>query len=111
LDYSDVPRIVLAGELDVYRREEVAAAFPPPESVDRLVVDMRDATLIDSSIIAFLMRYRRRFVECGGDATDIVVVVPPVLRRVFEITGLVKLLTIVSAAPESATAQEPLQGT
>jgi hypothetical protein len=45
------------------------------------------------------MRYRRAFIEAGNDAHNIVVVVPPNLRRIFEITGLVTLLTIVTAEP------------
>lgn len=68
---------------------------------------MRNATLIDSSIIAVLMRYRRAFMDAGKDGLDIVVVVPPVFRRIFEITGLVKLLTIVTA-PTAGDAEKPL---
>jgi anti-anti-sigma factor len=94
--------LTFAGDLDVYRREEFAAALPPVESVDRLVIDLRAATLIDSSVIAQLMRFRRRFVEAGHDASDIVVVVPEQLRRIFEITGLLNLVTVITAAPETA---------
>lgn len=102
MDQEQTARLSFAGDLDVYRRAEVAEAFPPPQSISRLVVDMRNATLIDSSIIAVLMRYRRSFIEAGGNGHDIVLVVPPQLRRIFEITGLVSLLTIVSATPEDA---------
>jgi anti-anti-sigma regulatory factor len=48
------------------------------------------------------MRFRRRFVEAGHDASDIVVVVPEQLRRIFEITGLLNLVTVITAAPETA---------
>lgn len=91
--------IELSGDLDVYRRDEIAAAFPPPGSIDRLVVDMRGASMLDSSIVAVLMRYRRSFMDAGGDPREIVVVVPPNLRRIFEITGLVTLLTVVTSEP------------
>lgn len=97
VDDSNAVRIELSGDLDLYRRDEVASAFPPPETIERLIVDMRNATLIDSSIIAVLMRYRRTFMDAGGDGHDIIVVVPAVFRRIFEITGLVKLLTVVTA--------------
>lgn len=97
MDDTNAVRIELAGDLDLYRRDEVASAFPPPETTNRLIVDMRNATLVDSSIIAVLMRYRRSFMDAGKDGHDIIVVVPAVFRRIFEITGLVKLLTVVTA--------------
>jgi anti-anti-sigma factor len=101
-----VVRLTFSGDLDVYRRQEFAAALPPVESIDRLVIDIRAATLIDSSIIAQLMRFRRQFVEAGREATEIVVVVPEQLRRIFEITGLLNMLTVVTAATEAETAPE-----
>lgn len=97
-------RISFSGDLDVYRREEIAAALPSPESTDRLVIDLREATIIDSSILAILMRYRRTFVDAGRDPHEIVIIVHPQLRRIFEITGLMKSLTIVSASSETGTA-------
>ena len=105
-------RISFAGDLDVYRRDEIAAALPSPESIDRLIIDLREATIIDSSILAILMRYRRTFTDAGKDPHEIVIIVQPQLRRVFEITGLMKSLTIVSAGSEVGTtgsaAAEPL---
>lgn len=105
-------RISFAGDLDVYRREEISSALPSPESIDRLIIDLREATIIDSSILAILMRYRRTFVDAGKDPHEIVVIVQPQLRRVFEITGLMKSLTIVSGTSEMGStgtaAAEPL---
>lgn len=58
------------------------------------------------------MRYRRTFVDAGKDAHEIVIIVQPQLRRVFEITGLMKSLTIVSGGSEISStgtqATEPL---
>jgi anti-anti-sigma factor len=92
-------KIDLSGDLDVYRRDEIAAVLPPPESIDHLVIDMRAAAMVDSSVIALLMRYRRSFMEAGHNPHEIVLVVPPNLRRIFEITGLVSLLTVVTSEP------------
>jgi anti-anti-sigma regulatory factor len=89
----------------LYRREEIESALPPPGNVDRVVIDMREATIIDSTIIAVLMRFRRSFIDAGGEAHEIVLVVPAELRRIFEITGLTKTLTVVTAQPN---ADEPL---
>lgn len=109
LDDSNAVRIELSGDLDLYRRDEVSSVFPPPDTIERLIVDMRNATLIDSSIIAVLMRYRRQFMDAGRDGHDIIVVVPAVFRRIFEITGLVKLLTVVTApVTNTGDEQKPL---
>lgn len=106
-DDDRTARLELSGDLDVYRRDEIARSLPPVQGLSRLVLDMRNATLIDSSVVAVLMRYRRSFIDAGGDGHDIVLVVPPKLRRIFEITGLVSLLTIVSGPPEPAEQQQP----
>lgn len=98
-------RISFAGDLDVYRRDDVAAALPPVQNIDRLIIDLRETALIDSTILSVLMRYRRTFVEAGHDAHDIIIVVKPQLRRVFEITGLTRSLTIVSAGDEVSSAE------
>lgn len=96
------------GDLDGYRREEIEHRLPEPGSADRVIIDCSAATSIDSIILSTLMRYRRRFAAAGGDPVNIVVVVEPTLRRTFEIAGLSRVLTIVSApagagaAPRSA---------
>ncbi len=96
--------VKFGGDLDVYRRDEIASALPPPQNVDRIVIDMRNAAILDSSIVAVLMRYRRQFIEAGGDPLNIVLVVPQTLRRIFEITGLVSLMTVVTASLEDERA-------
>jgi anti-anti-sigma factor len=90
--------VAFSGDLDVYRRDEIASALPHPGSIDHVVIDMREAAILDSSIVAVLMRYRRQFIEAGGNPLNIVVVVPKTLRRIFEITGLVSLMTVVTAS-------------
>jgi anti-anti-sigma factor len=97
--------VAFAGDFDVYRRDEFISSLPPPEGIERLVIDMREVGIIDSTFIAALMRYRRSFIDAGGDGVEIVVVAPPQLRRIFQITGLTKMLTIVTAEADS---KEPL---
>ena len=94
--------VAFAGDLDVYRRDEIAASLPQAETADRVVVDMREVTTVDSSIIAVFMRYRRSFLDAGGDAHEIVLIVRPQLRRIFEITGLTRSLTVVTAEAAEA---------
>ncbi len=103
----------LEGGLDIYRRGEIISRLPEPGTVDRVIIDCTNATSIDSTILSALMRYRRSFASAGGDPVNIVVVVEPSLRRIFEIAGLSRVLTIVSApgrptaAPENVKDPEP----
>lgn len=90
-------QIRLEGGLDIYRREEIAALLPEPGSFDRVVLDCTAATSIDSTILTLLMRYRRNFASAGGDPVNIIIIVEPALRRTFDIAGLSRVLTIVSA--------------
>lgn len=96
----------LEGGLDIYRREQIAALLPDPASVDRVVIDCSDATSIDSTILTLLMRYRRSFAAAGGDAVNIIVIVKPALRRTFDIAGLSRVLTIVSAPARTKPQEE-----
>ncbi len=100
-------RLAFEGDLDVYRCDEFKSALPPPESIDRLIIDVRAARTVDSSIITTLMRYRRSFVQAGGDGHEIIVIVSPNLRRIFEITGLVNSLTVVSASAGVSLSESP----
>ncbi len=89
--------VQLTGSLDISRRSDVAASLPAPGSVHRVVIDCSQADFVDSTIMSVLMRYRRSFVDAGGDPFEIVIIVSPNLRRIFDIAGLSSLVTIVSA--------------
>jgi anti-anti-sigma factor len=103
----------LEGGLDIYRRDEIEIQLPKPGSVDRVIIDCSSATSIDSTILTMLMRYRRSFASAGGDPVNIIVIVEPSLRRIFDLAGLSRMLTNVSApgrqssVPESAKDTEP----
>ena len=92
-------RLALTGDLDLYRRDEVAAKLPPPGSVDRVLIDCRGVVTMDSSILTLLMRYRRSFEDAGGNPLEIVVIVTPPVRRLFEVAGVTKVITVVTAPP------------
>lgn len=93
-------RVTLTGALDVSCRERVEAALPAPGSIDQLVIDCSGVTAIDSTILTLFMRYRRNFQEAGGDPLNIVVVANDSVRRMFEIAGLSRSLTVIPAAGE-----------
>lgn len=99
-------RLTLQGGLDIYRRDEIQNQLPEPGSVDRVIIDCSGATSIDSTILTLLMRYRRSFAAAGGDPINIVIVVEPALRRTFDIAGLSRVLTIVSAPRHAKTEKD-----
>jgi anti-sigma B factor antagonist len=67
-----------------------AAVAAEPSALD---VDLRDCTGIDSSVLALLLRADRQMRRRGGELT--VVADSPRILRIFERTGLDRLLTLV----------------
>lgn len=93
--------VLLTGDLDIHNCESVSSALPQPGTVDRVVVDCSGVTSIDSSVVTVLMRYRRAFAAAGGDPLNIVFIASRQARRIFEITGLVRCMTVINAPEES----------
>lgn len=89
--------VTLRGHLDVYACKEVESQLPEPLTCERVVIDCSQAESIDSSVITVLLRYRRRFEGAGREPLNIVVVAAPNIRRVFEVTGVSRLLTVIAA--------------
>jgi anti-anti-sigma factor len=86
----------LRGELDISKREQVSAALPSPPYPDRIIINCSAVTYADSTVIKLFMELRRLFVEAGHDPHKIVIIASPQVRRVFEMAGLDKALTIVA---------------
>jgi anti-anti-sigma factor len=85
----------VSGEIDLSTVEEVRAgamggAGPAP---DRLVLDLRDVTFMDTSGIRLLVELMRREAE-GGPAL-VVVEAHPSVRRLLDIAGLTPQLRLV----------------
>jgi anti-sigma B factor antagonist len=96
----------VGGELDLYTsprlRSHVSALVSG--GADTIVVDLSEATFIDSSALHVLLDARRRLHDAGG---RFVVVCPTgAIRRVFEVTGVDGLLDIHSSR-SSAVAGHP----
>lgn len=83
-------RVVLAGELDLYRVPELAAALEVPAG--RIVVDLRDVTFLDSATLALLVQEHRRLQAAGHELIVLVGEQTPI--TVFAITGFDRILTI-----------------
>lgn len=98
-----VASVVLKGDLDIDRRDEIVALLPSPNRAERVVIDCTEVNSIDSVILTVLMRYRNQFVESGHSPFDLVVVVNPSLRRIFEITGLTAKMSVVTASAQASS--------
>ncbi|MFL5954581.1 MAG: STAS domain-containing protein [Gaiellaceae bacterium] len=77
----------IAGELDLYTAPDVRQQFAgmPPET-DRVVVDLRELSFVDSAGIASLLAVARDLASRGGAMT--LLVRDAGILRVLEVTGL-----------------------
>jgi anti-sigma B factor antagonist len=90
--------LVLVGELDGYSSPAVTETITAlaGEGVARVEVDLAGVSFVDSSGLAALIGATKRLRAAGGD----LVIHRPQLptRRVFEMTGLHNLFTVVAEA-------------
>jgi anti-sigma B factor antagonist len=94
-------RIALAGEFDMYTapefRHELQACIE--HGASEVIVDLSATTFIDSTFLGVLLGGMRSLRERGG---EISVACPGSIRKIFEITGLDRVLTITEAAAVAA---------
>jgi anti-sigma B factor antagonist len=98
-------RIAVAGEFDMYTAPEFRHDLHScvEKGAQEVIVDLSGASFIDSTFLGVLLGGMRSLRERDGDLT---VVCPDSIRRIFEVTGLDRVLTITAppaAAVESAT--------
>lgn len=98
-------RIALTGEFDMYTAPEFRHDLHAwiEHGASEVIVDLSATTFIDSTFLGVLLGGMRRLHEREG---EISVICPDSIRKIFEITGLDRVLTITDApvaAVESAT--------
>ena len=89
-------RLAPVGELDIATVEGLERAFDAvraEEAVDSLVIDLGEATFMDSTGLHLLLRINAACVEAGLPLR--VLIGPPAIERLFDITGVRDLLPIV----------------
>jgi anti-sigma B factor antagonist len=95
--------VAVGGEVDLYTAPELERALAEPltEGATQLVVDLSEATFVDSTALhVFLCAARQLDREAG----ELIVVVPdPNVRKVFEITGLNRFFAVVSSLSTVST--------
>jgi anti-sigma B factor antagonist len=89
--------IAASGEVDLYTAPELerALAGPVAEGTAQIVVDLSEATFVDSTALHVFLRAARRL---DREARELIVVVPNAnVRKVFDITGLDRFFAVVSS--------------
>jgi anti-sigma B factor antagonist len=88
--------VSVAGEVDLYTapqlEEQLAAVIN--EGPRRVVVDLTEATFVDSTTLGVLLEALRRLGAAGGQLA--VVAAHPNVTKVFEITGLDRVFALYS---------------
>ncbi|HET9031237.1 MAG TPA: STAS domain-containing protein [Candidatus Aquilonibacter sp.] len=94
--------ITLRGDLGLIDVARVQALFPEPSQIEnRVVLDCAEATSMDSSILALIMTYRQRVQLSGRNPREaIVAIASPRLVRLFELTGISRVITVVPAVTD-----------
>jgi anti-sigma B factor antagonist len=95
--------VAITGELDIATLpefEQVVRSVRSPD-MERLVVDLRQVRFLDSMSIEQLLRLHTELAEAGAEL--LVVRGPHAVHRVFELTGLDQVLTIVDQPPARVT--------
>jgi len=93
----------VSGEHDLYTAPDLRDRLKAALSEGAVIVDMSEATFVDSSILGALLSARQRAAE---DEVGFAVSLHPdasrTVRQVFEITGLIPAMPVLSSVDEAA---------
>ena len=84
------------GEYDVFRREELRAELESIELTGDVDIDFRDTTFIDAGAAGLLLAFRRRLVERVPSARIRLINVPPIVRRLLQVSGAAGAFEIIA---------------
>ena len=92
--------VTVAGELDIATLPEFERAVTRMRSqgLERLVVDLRELSFLDSMSIELLLRLHGELTAAGADL--VVVRGPRAVNRVFDLMELERVLTLVDEPPD-----------
>ena len=83
------------GELDIWKEADIEARLAVIDGTRAVLIDLTEVRYLDSAFLSALVRLRRRIPDCS-----ITLLAPtPSVRRVFELTEMHRLFTIVDTAP------------
>lgn len=94
--------VAVHGDVDLKTARSFRSALDEAaqDGKERLIVDMSEVPFMDSSGLAALIGAQKAF----RTKTRMIVVCPENLRRIFEVTRLDSIVTIVGSLPEALVA-------
>src|SRR3954452_1958491 len=94
--------VAIYGDVDLKTARSFRAALDEAvtDRKPRLIVDMSEVAFMDSSGLAALIGVQKALRE----ATRVIVVCPESLRRIFEVTRLDSIVSVVGTLPEALVA-------
>jgi anti-sigma B factor antagonist len=100
---GDVPVIAVSGEIDVATAPQLRETLQDviARGKTTIVLDLLGVTFLDSTALGVLVGALKRCRESGGDLQ--VVVAEPRILKIFEITGLTSVFTIVDSVSAAGT--------
>lgn len=102
---GDVTVIHVTGEVDLATAPTLEDALTDVPSSDHpLIIDLSDVTFLDSSGLSVLVKARQRLERADGSNGLRLVVTRPVIRRVFEVTGLAEVFDLSATLDEATRA-------
>ena len=101
---NGVVSVAVSGELDLYTAPQLeqALAVAAEDGARGLLVDLAECEFIDSTALGALLDAHRRL--GAGDRRLTVVAPDPQIRRVFELTGLDRVLTLHASQADALAA-------
>lgn len=101
--------ISLAGEWDIYRRDELAARLEPAHTQPGVVLDLSSAKYVTSTLIcALIVAHKQR--EARGLARAKLVVKSAFVRRLLTATGVDALFPIFDSVERALIGQQQSGG-
>ena len=97
---SSATVVAVTGELDLYEVPKLDAALDEVEDATPVVVDLAEATFVDSTALGSLVRAHRQLAERGCEL--LLAVREPQIRKLFEVTGFDRLFRIFPSVDEAA---------
>ena len=99
---EDTQLVQIYGDVDLKTARSFRHALDEAaqDQKPRLIVDMGEVPFMDSSGLAALIGAQKAFHE----TTRLIVVCPENLRRIFEVTRLDSIVSVVSSLPEALVA-------
>lgn len=91
-----VSRLVLRGEYDVWRREQLRSGLERLDLSGDVCIEMRDVSLMDAGAVSLLIHLQRRLHERAPGARVILSNAPRIVRRVIDLCGASELFVFTS---------------